>query len=123
MLNPLLFRSYRIHPTITQWHSSCFDIRGDIFPYQGSALKKTVFSDPDELVNRAHAAENGIIFNDHMSGNLGIITHYTIITHDTVMRQMAIRLDKAIASDGRLFPDPSFPGLLLQIHEWLYCLR
>src|SRR4249919_2723928 len=63
-----------------------------------------MLSYPDKLVNGTHAAKNGIVFNDHMSGNLGIITHHAVIAYNTVMSQMTIGLDQTIASYGSFFP-------------------
>jgi hypothetical protein len=45
-----------------------------------------------ELVDGAHAAENGIVVDNHMAGDLGIVAHYTMIPDNAVMRKMTISL-------------------------------
>src|SRR5271154_1435740 len=55
-----------------------------------------------ELMNCAHATEYCPIINDHVAGNLCVITENAIISYNTIVRQMAICLDKTI------FPDHSF---------------
>src|SRR6478735_5885801 len=55
-------------------------------------------------MNGTHASKDGIIPDDHMTGNLGIVAHHTIVTYNAVVRQMAVGLDQAIAPDGGFFP-------------------
>src|SRR5678816_330367 len=59
-------------------------------------------SNIDKLVYGAHSPQNRPVANGDMSGHLGIVAHYTVITNYAIMRQVAIRHYQAI------FPNHGF---------------
>ena len=54
-----------------------------------------------KLVNGAHTTDNSPVANRYMPCHLRIITGNTIITHQTIMRKMAIRHDQAVFANHR----------------------
>ncbi len=58
-------------------------------------------ADLHELMHRNHAADNGLIGDFHMPGQIDRIGHDDIIAHIAVVGHMRIGHDKTIPADGR----------------------
>src|ERR1700750_871715 len=57
-----------------------------------------------KLMNGTHTTQYGIIFNDNMTSYLGIIAHHAIIANNTIVGEVTIGLNQAIAANGGFFP-------------------
>src|SRR5262249_37559891 len=57
-----------------------------------------ITSDPCELVDSCHSANDGVIFNNDMSCQINGISHNDPITNFTIMCNMAVRHDQTIIS-------------------------
>jgi hypothetical protein len=95
---PSSFEADRVNAGIAERVSSGLDKGGHVFAYQGAAADKSMLPEVYELVNGAHAADDGIIANHHMTGHLGIVTENTVIANNAVVRNVAVSHDQAVVS-------------------------
>src|SRR5271165_367321 len=89
-------------------------------------------TDLDELMDRAHAAEDDPVAENDMTGHLGIIAQDTIVPDDAVMSDMAIRQDHAIVADlcpptvaGSAMYRDKFPNgrIITDLHRRLFAVE
>ena len=88
-----------VNTDIGKGKSSGFDERRNIFPDEGTALHHDMTANMNELMYSCHTAQNSIVIDTYFTGKLTSVGDDAIIPNGTVMGDVGVGHDQAIATD------------------------
>lgn len=101
--NVVSFQTHFINRARRRGIAICEHVGRDVLNDFGAAADNRVSPDSAELVDRREAANDGVVFDHHMTGERRDVRHDHVISERDIMRDVAVGENVIARANGRVF--------------------